>query len=363
MNSRPLLLIPAFLLSFAIAGAQTTPEEITADYGPPAEANVWEKFTIPLTAETFGVDESTFAAAMAGVTSFWIRTEMHTGSDVGGIDNVYIGTTYWSTFEGSSEGWSSGGDGTMEWMDEGGVEGGFLQISDWAVGDWHWLIAPSDWADDWSSMIGQNIEFWYKTNQPTYAAIVKITTIPVERLVINTPVSPTILPGDSVLIELEVLPPPEEDITISFSTSNSGCIKVPPATIFPANHSTGYFYFTAAPGATIGCESVIEATCPGYLTSRITMVVLDNYGIGETDLTEAVTVYPNPCRDKFTLSNLSREKISRLIINGITGNIVYDKENEDLSNSKIDVSGYSPGIYFLRIFVGDQVITTKLIRE
>ncbi len=352
-----------FLLAFFPAGAQGTPEEITADYGPPAAANVWEKFTIPLTAETFGVDETTFAAAMANVTSFWIRTEMHTGSDVGGIDDVYIGTTYWSTFEGSSDGWSSGGDGTMEWMNEGGVEGGFLQISDWAVGDWHWLIAPSEWAGDWSSMIGQNIEFWYKTNQPTYAAIVKITTIPVERLVINTPVSPTILPDDSVLIELEVIPPPEEDITISFSTSNSSCVQVPPTATFLANHSTGYFYFTAAPGATIGCESVIEATCPGYLTSRITMIVLDNYGIGETDLDEAIAVYPNPCRDKFILGNSSREKISRLVIYSLTGNTVLDKEQADLSNVEIDVSGHSPGIYFLRIFAGDQVITTKLIRK
>jgi hypothetical protein len=361
MKTRSLLLNLVFLLAVFPAGAQGTPEEITADYGPPAEANVWEKFTIPLTAETFGVDETTFAAALSNVTSFWIRTEMHTGSDVGGIDDVYIGTTHWSNFNGSSEGWSSGGDGTMEWMNEGGIEGGFLQISDWTIGDWHWLIAPSSWAGDWSSMIGQNIEFWYKTNQPSYAAIVKITTIPVDRLVINTPVSPTILPDDSLLIELEVLPPPQEDLTISFSTSNSSCIQVPPSATFLANHSTAYFYFKAAPGATIGCESVIEATCPGYLTSRITLIVLDNYGIGETDLEEAIAVYPNPCRDKFILHNSSSENISRLAVYNLTGKLIRNMEETDLSNREIDVGGYFPGIYLLRIFAGKQMITSKLI--
>ncbi|MCK4569086.1 MAG: T9SS type A sorting domain-containing protein [Bacteroidales bacterium] len=361
MKTKSTFLLIVFLSFCILAGAQSTPTEITAEYGPPAEANVWEHFTIPLTAETFNVDEITFDAVLAGVTSFWIRTEMHTGYDIGGIDDVFIGTTYWSYFEGSADGWSSGGDGTMEWMPTGGVDGGYLQISDWATGDWHWLIAPSTWAGDWTSLKGQNIQFWYKTDQPSYAAIVKITTGVIDRLVINTPVISTILPNDSVLIELEVLPAPTADITVSFSTSDPTCIKVPPSITVLAGYSTAYVYFVAVEGAAVGCESVIEATSPGYLTSRITMLVLDNYGIEESDLSKEISIFPNPCNGKFILSNTSGKRVHQVMMYDLSGNAILDLQEGDLSNTEIDVTNQPAGIYFLRIFVDGKVITSKII--
>jgi hypothetical protein len=356
-----LLFSAAFFLSLFFTNAQDPPDEITAPYGPPAEANVWEKFTLPLTAETFGLDDTVFAAAMANVTSFWIRTEMHTGSDVGGIDEVWIGSTYSSSFDGSAEGWSSGGDGTMEWVSEGGYDGGFLQISDWATGDWHWLIAPSDWAGDWSAMIGQDIEFWYQTNRPSYEAIIKITTFPVNRLVITTPVSATILPDDSTLIRLEVLPTPETDITVNFSTSNGACVEVPPPVTIQAGNSSVNVYFVAASGATVGCESVIEATSSGYLTSRITMMILDNFGIPEQELDNTISVFPNPSTGKFSITNESGNKIHQLMMYNLAGNRIIELTGEDLGKREIDASQFPPGIYFLRIFVKKEVITSKVI--
>ncbi len=51
------VLLTTFLLMSLMALTQTfVPSELTADYGPPAEANTWEKFVIPLTAETFNTD-------------------------------------------------------------------------------------------------------------------------------------------------------------------------------------------------------------------------------------------------------------------------------------------------------------------
>jgi len=350
-------------MSFIMAGAQSTPDEITAEYGPPAEANVWEHFTIPLTAETFGVDETTFDAVLANVTSFWVRTEMHSGPDTAGLDVVQVGSAYLSNFDASSEEWSSGGDGTMEWFPVGGYDGGFIQISDWAAGVWSWLIAPASWAGDWSSLKGQNIEFWYYTDRPSYSAVVKITTGQIDRLVINTPYYNTILPDDSVLIQLEVLPAPEEDITVSFSSSNISCITVPAPITVPAGSSIANFYFSAADGAEIGCESVIEATCDGYITSRITMRVLDNYGIGEVDLNKAIAIFPNPCTGKFTLSNTSGKSIQQVMMYDLSGNSILDLQESDLSNSEIDVTGQASGIYFLRVFMDGKVITSKVIIE
>lgn len=156
--------------------AQTIPDELIIDYGPPAEANVWTKYSIPLDAATFNTDEATFLGFMSNVTSLWIRTEMHTGDDVGGLDEVKVGEVYSSNFDVSSEDWTSGGDGTMEWMPSGGVNGGFLQISDWATGEYHFLISPFSWAGDWSDLIGQNLEFWVKTDRPSYEGKIKLTS-------------------------------------------------------------------------------------------------------------------------------------------------------------------------------------------
>lgn len=361
MKKKSTLILFVFLLTSVISKAQIT--ELLVEYGPPAEANVWEKFTIPLTAETFNVSPAEFESVLTNVTSFWIKTEMHTGNDVGGIDDVQIGSTYSSYFNASSEGWSSAGDGTMEWMGAGGYEGGYLQISDWATGAYHWLISPSNWAGDWSAMIGQNIEFWYKTDRPSYAAAVKITSEEIDRLVINTPVSTSVLLGDSTLIQLEVLPAPLEDITVSFSSSNSACIEVPGPIIVPAGSQTAYVYFKSAVDAIPECSSVIEATSSNYITSRITMMVLDNFGIEEPIDHYSITIYPNPCEDKFSLSNTSGISIHELRLYDLSGNEVMSQKATDLSKTEFDISKHPSGIYFLRVFTDVDVFTIKLVHK
>ncbi len=63
-------------------------QAISAEFDAPLSANVWEAYSIPLTADNFGVDIQTFREVMSGVSTFRIRTEMHDGNDVGGIDAV-----------------------------------------------------------------------------------------------------------------------------------------------------------------------------------------------------------------------------------------------------------------------------------
>ncbi len=363
MERKSTILFLALIISFILAGAQSTPTEITAFYGPPVLANTWEKYTIPLTAETFNVDETTFNAVLSNITSFWIRTEMHTGYDIGGIDDVNIGGTYVSHFYSSNEGWSSGGDGTMEWIWTGGVEGGFLQISDWASGDWHWLIAPITWSGDWSSLNGQNIEFWYKTDQPSYEAVIKLTSGVVNRLAITPSGGTAIQTNDSLFIHLEVVPTPTEDLTVMFYTSDYYCIRVPDPVTIPAGSSGVWVYFTAADDAVSGCTSVIEATSSGYLTSRITLTVLDNAGISEPEQEPELSVFPNPCKGKFNVSSISGKNIDRIIVCGLQGNTILDLEINDNNNTQIDVSGQPRGIYFLKVFVDGKILTSKIILE
>lgn len=362
MKTKSTFFLLAFIVSGFMAQAQV-PEVIYAQFGPPAAPSVWEHYSIPLTHESFGIDSLIFDQVLAQVGSIWFRTEMHSGPDTAGLDIVQIGTSYYSDFNTSSESWSSGGDATMEWFPTGGYEGGYLQIADWATGVWSYLIAPATWSGDWTALKGQNIEFWYMTDQPSYEGEIEIRTGEIDRLVINTPLYNTILPDDSVFIELDIMPAPDDDITVSFYSSNTACIRVPEPITIPAGSSSAYVYFHAADGATVGCESVIEATSNGYITSRITMRVLDNFGIEEENLSEVISVYPNPTNGKFTLSNTSDKNIQQLMMYDLSGGAILDLNGSDLSNTEIDVSGNPAGIYFLRLFVDGQVLTSKVIIE
>ncbi len=343
--------------------AQTIPDELTADYGPPDQANVWTKYVIPLNAETFNTDETTFQAVMANITSFWIRTEMHTGNDVGGLDEVIIGNTYTSYFDISGEEWSSGGDGTMEWVPTDGVNGGFLQISDWATGDYHWLISPLSWAGNWSELIGQNIEFWFKTDRPSYGAAVKLVTNQVPRLVLNLPNSSTVPLYDSVLVEVNVSPTPTEDVIVSLTNSANSCISIPSSIVIPAGASLATVYVSTAVGAEIGCFSVIEAKSSGYLTSRMTIKVLGTAGINEPDADRKVFIHPNPGNGEFLISNRSGKNIERIKMYDLQGKVVFESNGKDLSNTMIRVDNQSPGIFFVKMYMQDEVFTTKMIIE
>ncbi len=93
------------------------------------------------------------------------------------------------------------------------------------------------------------------------------------------------------------------------------------------------------------------------------MRVLDNYGIEEVDLTKEISIFPNPCIGKFTLSNISAKSIQQVLMYNLSGNAVLDLLEGDLSNTDIDVADKPAGIYFLRVFVDEKVITSKVIIE
>jgi PKD repeat protein len=273
---------------------QTT---ITADYGPPSEPNTWEKFTIPLTASTFGVDPLIFQQVLANVQQFRIKTEMHYGSDIGSIDSVKIGNVYLSTFDNGTEGWSAAGDGTMQWIPDGGYYGGYLQISDWATGDWHWTVAPVEWAEDWTGLIGSNIEFYFKTDHPSLSAVVEITSDETKRLILSA--DPLIIPQNGTsLMRVTLSHISTEDVIVSLNSSNTNCITVPSEAVVLANDAFVEFTIYAAVGAVVGSNSVITASATDYGVSRITLSIGE--GISPTaDFTTDVTSGDAPLEVNF----------------------------------------------------------------
>ena len=264
-----------------LANAQGEKVTLYAEIGPPAEVNVWTKYTIPLTAEAFSTESNTFQTLLSNVTSLKIRTEMADGPDVAGVDNVKIGTLYSSDFNIGLEKWNATGDGTVEWVSTGGVDGGYLQVADYVDEDFHYAIFPASWAGNWTALIGQNLEFYLKTNHPNYAARVEISNIYINRIVLS-PDTEELLPGDFQNLRIEMVPPPLENKVINL-TSLSNCVLVPVDVLYTA----GAEYVNVEISATdtvSNCQSVIEITSDDYIKSRVTI------SVGERDPAEYAAI-------------------------------------------------------------------------
>ena len=358
--------IVIILFSGLILVGQTSPIELSCDYGPPLTADSFELFTIPITPESFNVDTATLQTVLESITVFKIRTEMHTGNDIGAVDNILVGSAYASYFDHSQEGWSSGGDGTLDWLPEGGYEGGYIQISDWATGDLHWVIAPASWSGDWSGLFGETISFYFKTNRPSYHAVVVLSNAIVQRLVLNTSVS-TVAINDSTKVRLEVIPVLEEDLNVSISSSNSACLSAPSEVLIPAGHDFTEFYIVAAPDAAIGCESVIEAKSTGYATSRVTMqTVEDNSGIPNFVNQFALKIYPNPCTGTAYMKlTINDQQLTICDIYTVSGKNIRRLFEEKLLSGQheieVDLSGLPAGLYYIIIQSENDMNVRKLV--
>jgi len=98
--------------------------EAIASFNPPAMANIWLKYRIPLTAESFGLSAMEFATVLSSVKRLRFRLETSDNKDTAGLDSVRIGGVHFSGFSSGAENWSASGDGTMYWQNSGGVQGG-----------------------------------------------------------------------------------------------------------------------------------------------------------------------------------------------------------------------------------------------
>ena len=76
------------------------------------------------------------------------------------------------------------------------------------------------------------------------------------------------------------------------------------------------------------------------------------FGVDEND-TEILAVYPNPAHDKLFVNGYNVQTVG--IFNVIGHNVLMTNETE------IDVRGFEPGIYFVRINCGDSIITERVI--
>lgn len=79
---------------------------------------------------------------------------------------------------------------------------------------------------------------------------------------------------------------------------------------------------------------------------------------------ESIEAYPNPNEGSFKL--VIPEKYidnSNVYVYNILGKLVYQSESEIAQNSNIDISGYSKGIYYVKVISGNTTFVKKVIYQ
>ena len=87
----------------------------------------------------------------------------------------------------------------------------------------------------------------------------------------------------------------------------------------------------------------------------------ESLGLTEFDNDSPFSVYPNPSNDFVSLKALNNSETYNLTIISITGAVVYT--SDFISNTVIDVSGISKGIYFINISNKIASYTSKWIKN
>jgi hypothetical protein len=102
---------------------------------------------------------------------------------------------------------------------------------------------------------------------------------------------------------------------------------------------------------------VLEQNICGTITYDTVMVSVVPTGIKQvSDYNKQVTIYPNPATDKLFIK--SEEKIQSIEVYDVLGaNVISTKESE------IDISKLNAGVYFVEVFTGDYLYTSKFIKE
>jgi hypothetical protein len=121
-----------------------------------------------------------------------------------------------------------------------------------------------------------------------------------------------------------------------------------------------------APDGTIdNAESVtiVQGVENGYISG----LVLGQNEIVESTFEKQIQLYPNPATDNsFINLNLNRSEKVTVTVMGADGKILADKSYGTLSGNlrlPINLSGFSNGLYLVKVMIGGKVTTMTLVKE
>ena len=80
------------------------------------------------------------------------------------------------------------------------------------------------------------------------------------------------------------------------------------------------------------------------------------------ELEEAeIVLYPNPAKDKISITFLKEYVKLKLSLYDIYGNLLYDRNLYNPKSHNISLSRFSTGIYLISFSIQNKIISTKLI--
>ena len=91
---------------------------------------------------------------------------------------------------------------------------------------------------------------------------------------------------------------------------------------------------------------------------KLVIIVNNSTSNAKSSLKNNITVYPNPATNKLHV-NTSGQELQRVQLIDLAGKIIYSCDVFNQHES-IDISGIKGGLYFAKIFVGDDIVTKKI---
>lgn len=371
MKSRNLLInLIMFFSGFAFVPAQESNGEqvmgneslanvniLSASFGPLAAIDTWEKYSFPLNASTFGIQDADFQEAMKSIQFIRIRTELNSGSDIGSIDSVTLGDAFESTFDTDAEGWSAMGDGSLYWEAEGGMDGGFISVADESRGDWHWAVAPTTWSGDLTSQIGKNFSFYVKTNSSGYNGVVELHTVEIQRIVLSVEKN-EIKAGETATLKVNLSPAPITETKIKIAATNAEYFNFDTVITVAAGVSETNFNVKASENIAKKIKGNFTASASGYNASSVTVHIALSSEVDHAMISN-LQLYPNPASEVLMIERESSETITIEIYNTL-GQKVYNSQGSR-SLIKIGVNSFTKGRYIIKLNTEGTIVTRSFV--
>ena len=96
-------------------------------------------------------------------------------------------------------------------------------------------------------------------------------------------------------------------------------------------------------------------------TSSCHYLVVIQTGIESSNASDQIEIFPNPSKGAFRINMKSGESIRSFALINHMGATILDSEHSGQENYQVDLSDYSPGIYYVRVYTDKNVIVKRII--
>jgi len=155
--------------------------------------------------------------------------------------------------------------------------------------------------------------------------------------------------------------------TVEWAQRGGGVVDENSYGITTDNYEYAYIagHFNSA--AVFDSTSTLDITVSSYGYTDILVGKVgtgDDGTVGEKEATidnEQWTIYPNPANEQITIQSKANHNLSAVTLVNCLGQVVFQARNIEHQSLNINVSGFSAGVYLLRIQSGNEIAANKII--